>query len=433
MKVALMLLAAASVMFELNAAVPSIVEGSVEMRQMSGHRDVLISYRLEGAPGIVTMDVQTNSGGTAWASIGAPAFVSSVSGDVGHAVEPGARSIRWDVRKGWPDKAVPSGGIRTVLTAWATNAPPDWLAVDLKNEGVHWFCASEDMLPCGSVTCDAAKTDWLVLKRVKASGVRWVMGSSEADSVRLDIEVPHFVTLTEDYYMGVYEFTQGQFMAIGGVWPGKYPNITNIPLRPVLGLSWGTIRGSYGWPADTREEAHAVSAGSPLGKLRKLTGIDFDLPTEAQWEFACRAGCETPLYNGLTASAANADAIAYTPDNTPLETLQTFANDVITESQAHIPQPVGEKIPNAWGFYDMLGNAAEFCLDYTKLSNFPEEAIDPVGPSASESGTSRIRRGGTSGDGTSANCRCAHRSYTSQGASYYYNGFRVMCPLTLKW
>ena len=88
---------------------------------------------------------------------------------------------------------------------------------------------------------------------------------------------------------------------------------------------------------------------------------------------------------------------------------------------------------NAWGFYDMLGNAAEFCLDYTKLSNFPEEAIDPVGPSASESGTSRIRRGGTSGDGTSANCRCAHRSYTSQGASYYYNGFRVMCPITLKW
>ncbi|MBP3404745.1 MAG: formylglycine-generating enzyme family protein [Kiritimatiellae bacterium] len=432
MRNAFMLLAVAAV-FKLNAVVPSIAEGSVELKQVSGHGDMVVSYRLEGAPGIVTMDVQTNAGGTVWCSIEAAAFMSSVSGDVGHMVEVGERAIRWDVRKGWPDKVVPAGGIRAVLTAWATNAPPDWLAVDLKNEGVHWFCASEDMLPCGPVTGDAAKTDWLVLKRVKASGIRWVMGSSEQDSVRSDYEVPHFVTLTEDYYMGVYEFTQGQFMAVGGKWSEKYPNITNKPLRPVLGLTWGTIRGKYGWPADTRVEAHEVSDGSPLGKLRKLTGIDFDLPTEAQWEFACRAGCETPLYNGLTASAANADAIAYTPDNTPLETLQTSVSGVITESQEHIPQPVGGKLPNAWGFYDMLGNAAEFCLDYIKYYHSVVDAIDPVGPSSPDYGTARVRRGGTSGDGSSANCRCAHRTLTNQGASYYYNGFRVMCPITLKW
>ena len=433
MRNALMLIAAVSVAFELNASVPSIAEGSVEMRQKSGHGAMVISYRLEGAPGIVTMDVQTNAGGTAWASIGASAFVSSVSGDVGHRVEPGERSILWDVRTGWPDRVVPSGGIRAVLMAWATNAPPDWLAVDLK-KGAHWFCVSEDMLPCGSVTGDAAKTDWFVLKRVRAAGVRWVMGSSEEDSVRSDYEVPHFVTLTEDYYMGVYEFTQGQFMAVGASWKNdfKYPSLTNMPLRPVVGLPWSTIRGNEGWPAS----GHAVSAGSPLGKLRARTGIDFDFPTEAQWEFACRAGCEAPLYNGLTADEASiADAIAYTGDNTPMETLQTLSGNIITECQTNIAQNVGGKIPNGWGFYDMLGNAFEFCLDYMEFSPSKEYIVDPIGPSVADNsgGEGRVRRGGSSQNNASAQCRSAYRTYSNQGASYFFNGFRLMCPVSLKW
>ena len=431
----------------LSVAAPKIVDGSVKMEQRPGHGDVVISYSLDDAPGIVTVDIQTNAGENAWTSIGGAAFVNAFSGDVGRCVDTGNRKIVWKPRVSWPDRVVAQGGIRAVLTAWATNAPPDWLAVNLTRQEDYWFCESEDMLPCGPVGTVASKTDWLVMKKVKAAGVRWVMGSNPLDKVlnKLDHKVdsmrtnetPHFVTLTEDYYMGVYEFTQAQFMAVGGAWSdaSKYPSLTNLPLYPLVGSAWSTFRGSTAWPGAvdaTKAERHTVKGTSPIGLLRARTGIDFDMPTEAQWEFACRAGSAAQLYNGLTAGAANVDPLAHTPENTSKSTLITYSDGKTTESSETLVQPVGGKQPNAWGFYDMLGNAHEFCLDY--WDNFSsEEVVDPIGPAVSGSGTGRVRRGGGTGIGGADDCRCAYRSYTNQGAAYFHNGFRVMCPITLKW
>ena len=430
MKRVLAAFALAVVAADAQAAVPSIVDGSVVMTP--GRKKVAVTYRLEGAPGIVTMDVQTNRGDDVWVSIGGAAFAAGLSGDVGHVVDKDAdHEIIWDAHKTWPDRVIANGGIRAVLTAWATNAPPDWLAVDLARENTHFFCAREEDLPV-AVGSAESKARWLILKRVHASGVRWVMGANSiTDTNAGSNETPHFVTLTNDYYMGVYEFTQGQFMAMGGSWAAnfKYPTLTNLVEKPLVGFVWDTIRGDTTWPGEglTRAAAHAVGSSSILKKLRDRTGIDFDLPTEAQWEFACRAGTETPLYTGYRATADMADVVAWTEDNTPEVQFNTYSGDAVT---AHEMQPVGGKAPNAWGFYDILGNVWEFCIDSYVDKMSADEVFEPQGPTTDTAPRSR-RGGGIYGGATYASA--SRRGTTNKGAAYYYNGFRVMCPVSLKW
>ena len=432
---------------ELMAAVPVIREGSVKMAQTGGHGKVNIEYVLDGAPGIVTMDVQTNAGENVWVSIGGAAFVNGLSGDVGHAVSTGFKKIYWDVRKTWPDRVVEEGGIRTVLKAWATNAPPDYLVVDLTKKNVHWFCEDEDKLPCGPISSEAAKTRYLVMKRVQASGVRWVMGMSPQVKNRLENHIARsptkLVTLTSDYYMGVYEFTQGQFTSVGCNWADnfKYPTLKNFPLLPMLGFTWTKIRGNINWPSagTTVSEAHQVGSSSLLGAVRERTGIEFDLPTEAQWEFACRAGTEGPLYNGKELGFSGHDPIAWIKYNTPeVDIVDVSGNS----AKVHVAQPVGGKEPNGWGFYDMIGNIREFCLDvYSENGDGLSEAVDPKGAPLPESGShTRICRGGaTATEDTLYNdeaiygCSAAHRASANPNAAYYYNGLRVICPVTLKW
>ena len=433
---------------ELMSAVPVIREGSVKMSQPSGHGKVEIEYVLDNAPGIVTMDVQTNAGENVWVSIGGASFANGLSGDAGHMVSTGDKKIYWDIRKTWPDRVVAEGGIRTVLKAWSTNSPPDYLAVDLSKENEHWFCEDEDKLPCGPISGELAKTRWLVLKRVKAAGVRWVMGMSPQVKNGLENHIVRsptkLVTLTSDYYMGVYEFTQGQFMAVGCNWAEnfKYPALKNQPLLPLIGYTWSKIRGSSStWPSAgaASSESHNVDESSILGVVRGRTGIDFDLPTEAQWEFACRAGTESPLYNGKEISFSGHDPIAWIRYNTPEVDIEDNSGNL---TKGHIAQPVGGKEPNKWGFFDMIGNAREFCLDvYSDAGDGKSEVIDPEGVMAPESGTAqRVCRGGASDSSATLygkegiyGCSAAHRGSTSQNAAYYYNGFRVICPVTLKW
>ena len=428
--VVLMMVAGAS------AAVPTIAEGSVSMTPGTGHRWMMVTYRLEGAPGIVTMDVQTNAGDNVWVSIGGAAFGAGLSGDVGRVVgTDGVRTIRWDARGTWPGRQIAAGGIRAVLTAWATNAPPDWLAVDLTKDNTYFYCAREEDLPV-AVGSAESKAGWLILKRVHASGVRWVMGTATAsDAYAGTNEKPHFVTLTNDYYMGVYEFTQGQFMTVGGSWAAtfKYPSLTNLTERPLAGYPWDYIRGNTTWPGIglTRAAAHAVGSSSILKKLRDRTGIDFDLPTEAQWEFACRAGTETPTYNGYASSSPRLGDIAWTRDNTPKGELDTFKSDVHTITEEYLVQPVGCKVPNGWGFYDMLGNAREFCIDSYLADIGTDEVFEPQGPVTDQA--PRSVRGGGCGEGVATTCRSSTRSSQNKGAAYFYNGFRVMCPVSLKW
>ena len=171
-------------------------------------------------------------------------------------------------------------------------------------------------------------------------------------------------TLTKPFYIGVFEVTQKQWELVMGTNPCAMTEWGKGDVFPVHYVSYDMIRGSSN--GAQCPISSAVDSTSFVGKLQAKTGLNFDLPTEAQWEYACRAGTTTAYYWGDSMDVSYA----------------TYGGDVA--------RPVGTKKPNAWGLYDMSGNVEEWCLDWYN----PElpYGTDPKGPS---SGTFRVVRGGT--------------------------------------
>ena len=159
----------------------------------------------------------------------------------------------------------------------------------------------------------------------------------------------HMVTITKPFYLGKYEVTQEQWQAV----TGRNPNRPELLKAPVVTVSW--------------EDCQVF-----LGKLNAKTGEQgskFALPTEAQWEYACRAGS--------TAQYCFGDDAAQLGDYAWYRT-----------NSEHKPHPVGEKKPNAWGLYDMHGNVWEWCADWYDRAYYANSpADDPTGPAG---GSSRV-------------------------------------------
>lgn len=269
-------------------------------------------------------------------------------------------------------------------------------------------------------------TDKLVLRRIPAG--TFSMGSPEGELGRsTSSEDPHTVSLTKDYYIGVFEVTQKQWYNITNHWPAGFNYSGNRDSRPVEQVTFTQIRGANigtNWPS-----SHAVDPGSFLDRLRTKTGFSgFDLPTEAQWEYACRAGTTTALYTGT-----NLTSIAVDPNvdvlgrylynggkifNPATEEWDTPLKSSISNGTAK----VGSYLPNAWGLYDMLGNVQETCLDRYTASLGPDADIDPVGPFTP---TSRLARGGTWGSGASS-VRSASRAGQDPAVGSWIRGFRLV-------
>lgn len=226
------------------------------------------------------------------------------------------------------------------------------------------------------------KTTKLVLKHVEAGMYKMQNYSN--------------VFLSKPFYMGLFEVTQKQWSLVMGENPSKHSG----DALPVASVSYDMIRGSSEgakWPS-----SNAVDADSFLGKLRMKTGIEFDLPTEAQWEYACRADTTTTYSYGIWANGA-----------------YMWYNDN-ANSQTH---EVGTKKPNPWGFYDMLGNICEWCLDWYGNLVY---TIDPKGAS---SGSVRVSRGGCYGCDTGS-CTSSSRDYSSPSYKGEHQGFRLVSPLS---
>ena len=157
------------------------------------------------------------------------------------------------------------------------------------------------------------------------------------------------------------------------------------------------------WPANAD-----VTAGSFLGRLRAKTGLTgFDLPTEAQWEYACRGGTTTALNSGKDLTAAkgpcpNMDEVGWYEKNSGGTT-----------------HPVGGRRPNAWGLYDMHGNVLEWCRDW--CGSYGGDATDPVGPVGGEK---RVCRGG-SWSFSASSCRSACQHCGESHYQFRVIGFRL--------
>ena len=387
---------------------------------------VHIGYTLSGEPGIVTVDIQTNVSEGVWASIGGE-HLTYFAGDANRRVEPGARTITWKPRKAWPDNEVKEN-VKAVVSAWATNAPPDYMAVSLVVPGETRFYASAGAVPFG-VTNDLYKTEWMLFRKCPAANVTWRMGSPSTEVGHRPNETPHLVTLADDYYIGVYLVTQRQYELLKSENPQSFRLESDYGTRPVEWVSYNMIRGSVegnvNWPSTDRT---VVSADSYVKKLRDFVGVSgFDLPTEAQWEFACRAGCGSALYNGmelddvvvstrlspLARYAKNGGFVDGVTDPRPYETC-TAANGTAK---------VGSYEPNAWGLYDMLGNMWEWCLDW-----FQEDASASDAATGPATGIYRVLRGGTWNSEEAATLRCAFRTMTLPSDRTVNFGFRLVCP-----
>jgi formylglycine-generating enzyme required for sulfatase activity len=245
------------------------------------------------------------------------------------------------------------------------------------------------------------KTTKLVLKRVDP-GI-FTMGDSDArDFTSLENNNwPHTVALTKSFYMGLYEVTQKQWELVMGSGLRSSTGDGAGEEYPAYYVSYDMIRGASDgskWPA-----TNTVDSSSFLGKLRDRTKMNFDLPTEAQWEYTCRAGSTTKYSYG---DSADGDYMWY-------------------KGNASKSQTVGAKKPNAWGFYDMHGNVFEACLDWYVI--LEDDEADPHGPSSSSEG--RVYRGGCWNiDATY--CASSFRENASDtSASSHLMGFRLAMPI----
>ena len=236
--------------------------------------------------------------------------------------------------------------------------------------------------PSGGFNTDVYKTTKLVLKRIEAGNFK-MQGATT-------------VTLTKPFFIGLFEVTQKQYQLV----TGRNPSNFSGDKLPVETVSYDEIRGSSNgsqWPSSS-----AVDSTSFLGRLRTRTGLDFDLPTEAQWEYACRAGTATTYSYGDSASG----------------NYMWYADNSSGTTHA-----VGTKQPNPWGLYDMHGNVMEWCLDW--YGSTLSYGADPKGPT---SGTYRVYRGGTWGSPARV-CTSSYRLNARPSLSTSYDGFRLACIL----
>jgi formylglycine-generating enzyme required for sulfatase activity len=208
------------------------------------------------------------------------------------------------------------------------------------------------------------------------------MGSPENETGRDTDEIQHEVRITKGFYMQTTEVTNAQWGAMMGTVPSRSKD---CELCAVDQISWNDVH-------------------SFLSELnRRTTDGKYRLPTEAEWEYACRAGSSDPYVCGKDSNCL--DQYAWHSGNT---TKQEY-------------QKVGSLTPNAFGLYDMHGNIWEFCQDW--YGDYPSgSVIDPSGP---ESGTLRVVRGG-GWQGMKINCRCANRRGNSPDHVNDGIGFRLI-------
>ena len=176
------------------------------------------------------------------------------------------------------------------------------------------------------------------------------MGSPKEEKERKDDEIQHKVTLTKGFYMGVYTVTQEQWQEVMGNNPSHFKGEKNLPVEHV---SW-----------DDCQEF--------IKKLREKDKKPYRLPTEAEWEYACRAGTTTPFHFGETISTDQAN---YNGNFTYGNGKKGVYREKTT--------PVGSFPANAWGLHDMHGNVWQWCQDW--YGDYPQkDVVDPQGPEKGE-------------------------------------------------
>ena len=344
-------------------------------------RVVTVDYVLRDSPAIVTVEFLTN---------GVPVDVAActrLSGDVNRFVSTGAvRRIVWQPAGAMANTC--DGPLTAKLTAWPLSTPPDVMVVDLFNfkdyplarsnpQNVRFYTSIRALPEGGLENRGLYALTNMVFRKIHAAGKTMRLGCPKYMEGSLPDtggyrEAPYVATFSRDYYMAIYELTQQQCRWFySALTPGNVGS-----MLPVMNFSYTDIRGAtngVNWPNDTETvSADEVDATSLIGQFRTKYGLRVDLPTAAEWEFACRAGSIYSYY-----ALTNSPAYWSGPNNYACTTVcipsnanfgqqhAAFMNDYCWNSanSGNTSHPVGEKQPNAFGLYDMAGNAFEYVLD----------------------------------------------------------------------
>lgn len=279
---------------------------------------------------------------------------------------------------------------------------PEYVVVDLSGGPTanNYSVSYLTEMPEGGWS-DEYKTTKLVLKHIPAGS--FVNGVRSTDYPGAATSNNNYTVISRDFYIGVFEVTQRQWELIMGNNPSAFTNKTHYATRPVETVAWVDIRGnSLGtlWPTVSE-----VDGESFMGKLQARTKLgSFDLPTSAQWEYACRAGTTTALNSGKSLSAAGKcselnDVARYSYNSGWIDNGAEWKPAIYSNASTNLGTAiVGCYLPNAWGLYDMHGNVWEWCLDAQWKTNALNGGVDPVGAGLNEFGDDvsyRVYRGGS--------------------------------------
>ena len=396
----------------------------------SKDRVVTISFNLT-EKAIVTMDIATNG-----VSIGAENYQTlreplspKDQFPANRIMDAGEHVWMWRPSKEWPGFNFSNNEFKVTVQAWSFDAPPDYMVIDYNVRSNAMFYAKAEDIPGGIKTVsdpnnideetlailksDEYRLTKIILRKIPAAGVKWRMGSPEDEDYHRDDETLHYVTLTNDYYVAIYPLTFAQCKRFFST---SDDNKVLTWISPKNNQSYVNARGdieSYCWP----ENGNDVSPDSGFGNMRARTGLRFDFLTEAEWEYACRAGTGD-AWNGMTE-----DEVCW--------------HELSSAAANHT---VGTKLPNAWGLYDMHGLVNEWVLD--QYGPYPEESVvSPVGVTTNANmrilrgGVINIRKNTSSPYKSCYSTRSAfrHSFNPAKGQSTAPNpfGVRVSCPASL--
>ena len=399
------------------------------------------SYTISGEPGIVTFHLETNG-----VPVDCP-YVN-VTGDMNVFVRPGTHSFAWRNDLDLPGADIRAKDCRLVVKAWSTNSPPDYIVYNLAapSEAPRYYAKAADVP--GGVTATKYKTTHLVMRRIHAAGQSFLMGTPTGDPAYAANAAVHEVAFTRDFYIGIYEVTIGQMLkakSSGSTVLTAYKNIYTVDSDIYKEVSkttdlnrsraaaqttckWYWIGSDLFYP----ESGKSCNSGMQMQAFRTATGNPtMFLPTSYQWEFACRAGTVTRLYNGSNASSDDAvGELAWNSSNNS-EDPDWYYED---ETGRYLPHVVGLKKPNAWGLYDMLGNVEEVCADVwagVPIQNADgTPVVDPTGPWNAPGATTVVHpvRGGHLMEASAKLCASFQFS-VDFGTNKEYRGYRLVCDV----
>ena len=333
------------------------------------YRVTIVAEDLDGGTNLAARTVWEDRGsGAPSGGAGEPGEPEGVVTNAALDVAPGLHRFVWNAEADLPAGFV-ADQVAIDVRAEAIHDTALYMVVDLSGgpDAERYPVSYLPDVPDGGWT-DEYKTDKLVLRRVEPGW--FTMGSPEDEEGRYpDREFSRDVTLTAPLMSAVFETTQRQFELVAGTNCASFAS----PVKPIDNVMLSLIRGDgaeFDWPT-----IRVPSPASFVGRVSHRSGILFDLPTEAQWEYVCRATTRSPLNSGGEGVSEYAR-------------LGRFNGEATGSNEGYAA--VGEFIPNAWSIYDMHGNVYEWCLDW--FDNAPVGNVDPVGPFAGEA---RVKKGGS--------------------------------------